>query len=202
MPDRGCDTQTIADLAGAVDAPPASAALDMYRAEYAELKSEQRTRITTRDNLGYATWAGIGLVLAATRVTETGRSGLLWLALPVVVVVLGWTRVQNDLKISRIAQYIGHELAPRVSALTGTPTFGWEAAHNGPGSRRTLRMACQLVADLTLYTAAPTAALIAFWATTTTAWSWLAVSLLEALLVIGLATILTIHSGLTVGARP
>ena len=174
--------------------PAGGPALDLHRTEYTELKDEQRTRMAIRDNLGYATWAGIGLVLAAGRLPGPAASPTLWLALPVVVVVLGWTRVQNDLKITRIAQYIRGDLAPRVSALAGEPVFGWETAHRAAGTRRQLRMVCQLVADLTLYTAVPLTALIAYWVTAPTAWPWLTVSVLETIACTGLAAVITLHS--------
>lgn len=169
-------------------------AVDLHRTEYAELKDEQRTRMTTRDNLGYATWAGIGLVVAAGH-TDLAATPALWLALPVVVVVLGWTRLQNDLKIDRIGQYIRYELAPRVSALVGEPVFGWEAAHNAAGTRWPLRMVCQLVADLALYTGAPVAALVAFWTADTTRWPLTVVGVFEALVVAGLAVMITLNAG-------
>jgi hypothetical protein len=181
--------------------PPAGAVLDLHRTEYAELKDEQRTRMTTRDNLGYATWGAIGLVLAAGRVTGPDASPVLWLALPFVVLVLGWTRLQNDIKISRIGEYIRHDLAPRVSSMVGEPAFGWESAHNGPGTRRQLRMLCQLVVDLALYAAAPAGALVAYWTTAPAAWTWLVVSVLEALAVVGLAVMIALYSGVRLRGR-
>lgn len=181
--------------------PDAAAAIDLHRTEYAELKDEQRVRMTTRDNLGYATWGAIGLVIAAGRVTGPGASPVLWLALPFVVVVLGWTRLQNDIKISRIGEYIRHDLAPRLSSLAGEPVFGWETAHNGPGTRRQLRMLCQLVVDLALYAAAPAGALLAYWAAAPAIWTWLAVSVLEALTVAGLAVMIALYSGVRLRGR-
>jgi hypothetical protein len=178
-----------------------AAALDLHRTEYAELKDEQRVRMTTRDNLGYATWAGIGLVVAAGRITGPEASPVLWLALPFVVVVLGWTRLQNDIKISRIGEYIRHDLAPRLSAQVGEPVFTWEGAHNGPGSRRGLRMVCQLVVDLALYAAAPVAALVGYWTAASLAWQWVVVSVVEALFVAGLAIMITLHSGVRLRGR-
>jgi hypothetical protein len=171
--------------------PDAVAAIDLHRTEYAELKDEQRTRMTTRDNLGYATWGAIGLVIAA----------VLWLALPFVVVVLGWTRLRNDIKISRIGEYIRQDLAPRLSALAGEPVFGWENAHNGPGTRRQLRMLCQLVVDLALYAAAPGVALLAYWTTAPAAWTWLVVSVLEALAIAGLAVMIVLYAGVRLRGR-
>ena len=177
----------------------AGVVVDLHRAEYTELKDEQRTRMTIRDNLGYATWAGIGLVLAAGRFTGPAASPVLWLALPVVVVVLGWTRIQNDLKITRIGQYIREDLAPRVNAVVGAPVWGWETAHNAPDTRRQLRMWCQLIADLALYTFVPTAALAAYWTSADSVGLWVAVSVFEATAVAGLAAVICLHSGVRLG---
>lgn len=169
--------------------------LGLHRDEYGALKDEQRARLTTRDHLAYATWGGIGLVLAAGRL-EAGLAPLLWLALPVVVVVLGWTRTQNDLKIARIGRYIGAELAPRVSGLVGgAEVFCWERSHNGAGTGRRLRMVCQLLADLLLYLVVPAAALVAFWAAGPTSWLWTAVSVGEAGMLVGLAAVIVAYSG-------
>jgi hypothetical protein len=73
--------------------------------------------------------------------------------------------------------------------------FGWEGAHNGPGTRRQLRMLCQLIVDLALYAAAPVVALLAYWTTVPATWPWLVVSVLEAFAVAGLAVMIVLYSG-------
>lgn len=66
-------------------------------AEYQTLKAEQLARIGTRDNLLYATYAAIvGVALAGA-----GQARVL-LALPAAGVVLGWTYLANDKKITQI----------------------------------------------------------------------------------------------------
>lgn len=169
-------------------------ALDIHRTEYSELKDEQRTRLAIRDNLGYATWAAIGLVLAAGRVTNQALSPQWWLALPLVVGVLGWTRFQNDVKISGIGRYIQADLAPKVAAMVGEPVFGWESALRAPSAGRKLRQAGQLAADLALYAAVPAVALGAFWASSSTGWIWTASATAEALGITVLASMITSHS--------
>lgn len=176
-------------------------ALDMHRTEYTELKDEQRTRLTTRDNLGYATWAAIGLSLAAGRVSNQALAPQWWLALPLVVGVLGWTRFQNDVKISGIGEYIRRDLAPKVAAIVGEPVFGWESTFRSPTVARWLRQACQLAADLALYTAVPAIALAVFWASGPTGWFWITGSVAEAIGITVLAIAITCHSGLQLPGR-
>lgn len=129
---------------------------DVLMAEYTALKAEQLARIGTRDNLLYATLAAVGGVLAAAL---TARQPACLLLVPPAGVVLGWTYLVNDLKISAIREYIRTELAPTVAAVSGAPAFGWERVHLGDPLYRT-RQAGHLAADLTTFVAAPTAALI------------------------------------------
>ncbi|MGH8527480.1 MAG: hypothetical protein ACREXY_25705, partial [Gammaproteobacteria bacterium] len=97
-------------------------------AEYAQLKEEQRARIGFRDNLLYVTLAAVTAVTAIAAQTKLMQ---LILALPVVCVVLGWTYLVNDEKISAIGRYTRTELAPRLANATSVhePLFGWETYH-------------------------------------------------------------------------
>lgn len=160
--------------------------------EYEALKREQAARIGTRDNLVYATLAAMGLVVAAG-LQEHSPAGLL-LVLPPVVLVLGWTRIANDVKVTHIGAYLRREVAPRFAAMTGETALGWEHAHRAD-HRRPLRLVCQTVADLVLYCAAPLAALIAYWLTGPWNPALFGVSLAEVLLVAGLAVVILAYSG-------
>ncbi|GHH39997.1 hypothetical protein FHS35_006797 [Streptomyces umbrinus] len=84
--------------------------------EYTQVKDEQKARIGFRDNLLYATFAAMAAVIAAT-LQGPVRVGLL-LLLPPVCLVLGWTYLVNDEKISAIGRYVSTELAPRLAAVT------------------------------------------------------------------------------------
>lgn len=172
----------------------ASEVLGALRVKYSELKAEQRSRIGTRDNLVYATLAAIGLVVASGGLMQPTPAMLL--VLPMVTTVLGWTRVQNDLKISAIGWHIRTKVEPRINALLGRTVMDWESCHNGPGTSRLLRKICQLVADLILFAVPPVAALVAFWATGPLAWHWFAVSIVEAVTVAGLIYMIVAHSGI------
>jgi hypothetical protein len=130
-------------------------------AEYDRIKDEQKTRIGFRDNLLYFTLAAVTAVLA---ITVQGRQAHLLLAVPVVCLVLGWTYLVNDVKISAVGCYIRDQLGPRLAQLTGAhgAVFGWESYHRDDVSRTT-RKRLQTAVDLFTYVALPVICLAAFW---------------------------------------
>jgi hypothetical protein len=129
--------------------------------EYEKLKAEQLARINARDNLLYVTLASLGAVLAAT--LQTGVSVLL-LALPPVGVVLGWTYLMNDEKVSAIGRHIRTVLAPQLASLLAAevPVFSWEVGHRGDRGRR-WRKGGQLAIDLLTFCAPAVVAVITYW---------------------------------------
>jgi hypothetical protein len=129
--------------------------------EYEQIKSEQRSRIGFRDNLLYASLVSVAGVVAAALNTK-GRADLL-LILPPVSVLLGWTYLVNDEKVSAIGRYIRTELAPRfASMVTGATAFGWEHAHRRDENRRTRKL-LQLGVDLATFCLSPAAAIVIYW---------------------------------------
>jgi hypothetical protein len=156
-------------------------------AEYESVKSEQRARIGFRDNLLYVTLAVVAAVIAATAQAEQPS---MLLALPPVCLVLGWTYLVNDEKISAIGLYVRDDLGPKLAELAAHggrfPTFGWEAYHRSDTRRRS-RKTIQTVIDLTAFCAVPLAALAVFWVNGDAGGLLLALSVLEALAVAGLA---------------
>ncbi|GLY53338.1 hypothetical protein [Lentzea sp. NBRC 102530] len=163
--------------------------------EYERLKEEQKTRIGFRDNLVYATLASMAAVVAAT-LSAKGQANLA-LLLPPVALLLGWTYLVNDEKISAAGRYIRTELAPRLAAHLpeGTLVFGWESFHRGDRRRRT-RKVLQLAVDLGMFCLAPTAALVVYWASGPRTVVYMSVSIVEALAVIGLAVHLVVYADL------
>ncbi|MGI5378317.1 hypothetical protein ACQEV2_29525 [Streptomyces sp. CA-251387] len=157
-------------------------------AEYQSVKDEQKARIGFRDNLLYVTLAAVAAVIAAS---AQAKQASMLLALPPVCVVLGWTYLVNDEKISAIGKYVREDLGPRLAALAepsgGFQAFGWETAHRGDARRRS-RKALQTVVDLTAFCAVPLAALVLFWADGDGGGLLVALSVLEALAVAGLAS--------------
>ncbi|MFF3686906.1 hypothetical protein [Streptomyces sp. NPDC002187] len=148
--------------------------------EYERIKDEQRARIGFRDNLLYATLASMAAVIAAA--LQGDRRLELLLLLPPVSVVLGWTYLVNDDKISAIGRYVRDELRPRLVALTDgrgdACVFGWEIAHRND-RRRTSRKWLQLAVDLLAFCLAPVAAVVVFWTVGPVGAPLLAVSLAE-----------------------
>lgn len=156
-------------------------------AEYQSVKDEQKARIGFRDNLLYVTLAVVAAVIAAA---AQAKQASMLLALPPVCVVLGWTYLVNDQKISAIGAYVREDLGPRLAALAapggGFQAFGWETAHRGDARRRS-RKAVQLVVDLLAFCAVPLGALVLFWVDGDSGPLLVVLSAAEALAVAGLA---------------
>uniref|UniRef100_UPI003F4987D5 hypothetical protein n=1 Tax=Streptomyces chartreusis TaxID=1969 RepID=UPI003F4987D5 len=134
-------------------------------AEYDRIKEEQKTRIGFRDNLLYFTLAAATAILA---IGVQSRQAQLLLAIPVICLVLGWTYLVNDEKISAIGVYIRDHLGPRLAELSGShgAVFGWETYHRDDASRTT-RKRLQIAVDLFTYLALPMICLTAFWCSPT-----------------------------------
>ncbi|MFF3610830.1 hypothetical protein [Streptomyces sp. NPDC002580] len=169
--------------------------------EYAQVKDEQRARIGFRDNLLYATLAAVTAVVAAT-LQSPMRAGLL-LILPPVCLVLGWTYLVNDEKISAIGRYVSTELTHRLAAVTPErqECFGWEVAHRSDGRRRS-RKVLQLLVDLLTFCGASLAALTVFWTTGPVSPALLALSLVECAAVVVLAAQISTYADLGTGREP
>ncbi|GAA4674319.1 hypothetical protein [Phytohabitans rumicis] len=126
--------------------------------EYERLKDEQIQRIGTRDNLIYATLLSLAGLIAA--IVQTGLPHFL-LAVPPVCVVLGWTYLVNDEKVSAIGHYVRRVLAPRLRRLVGQPVFGWETAHRADRGRVSRKVG-QLAVDMLTFVAPSVGALVVF----------------------------------------
>jgi hypothetical protein len=152
-------------------------------AEYQTVKDEQKTRIGFRDNLLYVTLTVVAAVIAAA--AQAKQSEML-LALPPVCVVLGWTYLVNDEKISSIGTYVRDDLTPRLAELAQAEgVFAWEATHRSDTRRRS-RKVIQCVIDLLAFCVVPFAGLVVYWAAGQTSPGLLALSVGEALIVVGL----------------
>lgn len=117
------------------------AAMEEYRA----LKAEQLKRIGFRDNLIYVTVTVVGGI-AAFGLSDDGHLSAL-LITPWVTMVLGWTYLVNDQKISAIGRYVRLDIEERMTALAGVErVFGWEFAHRSD-KRRVERKWTQLFVD-------------------------------------------------------
>jgi hypothetical protein len=81
--------------------------ISVHLEEYKTLKVEQLKRIAVRDHVIYLTIAAVGLLVSAI---DKLPNGLVLLVIPWVSVLLGWTYLMNDQKVSAIGQYIRHDL--------------------------------------------------------------------------------------------
>ncbi|MEU6388304.1 hypothetical protein [Streptomyces sp. NPDC046939] len=155
-------------------------------AEYEQVKQEQRARIGFRDNLIYATLGVMAAVIGST-LARGGHLEML-LLLPPLSVILGWTYLVNDEKISAAGRYIRDDLSPRLQEIAPDQAvvFGWESAHRRDTHRRS-RKRLQLAVDLLTFCGAPLAALVVYWLLGPTPWQLLLVSAAETAMVVGLS---------------
>lgn len=133
--------------------------------EYDCLKEEQKTRIGFRDNLLYFTLAVAAAVVAVA--VQSGQSSLL-LSVPAICLILGWTYLVNDEKISAIGCYVHDQLGPRLEELVSAygTLFGWEVYHRNVAGRA-MRKRLQTAVDLFTYLVLPMVCTTAFWCSPT-----------------------------------
>jgi hypothetical protein len=131
--------------------------------EYQLLKEEQRARIGVRDNLIYATLTVFAAVIVFAFGGGAARYPAL-LVLPPACLVLGWTYLTNDRKVSSIRRYIGTELVVTLSggAAAHRGLLGWEVWHRHDPHRRR-RKIIQLFIDLTTFCVAGGGAVVTYW---------------------------------------
>lgn len=138
--------------------------LEILLAEYDKLKSEQAQRIGFRDNLLYVTLGLFGTVVSFAVSNSSNYYALL--VIPWICLILGWTYIVNDEKISAIGRYIRYKLVDRVQQLTSyddpQTLFGWEIAHRDDPHRKR-RKVQQLIVDEITFVLSGAIALIAFW---------------------------------------
>lgn len=138
--------------------------LEVLLAEYNCLKSEQAQRIGFRDNLLYVTLGVFGAVVSFAVSAPSHYYALL--VIPWVCLILGWTYVVNDEKISSIGRYIRYKLVDKVREHTGhedlETLFGWEIAHRSD-MHRMRRKIQQLIVDEITFVFSGLIALSAFW---------------------------------------
>jgi len=138
--------------------------LEVIFREYDKLKSEQAQRIGFRDNLLYVTLGLFGTVISFAVSNPSNYYALL--VIPWVCLILGWTYVVNDEKISAIGRYIRLKLVEKVKEHTGytdlETIFGWEISHRNDKHRKR-RKVQQLIVDEVTFIFSGVIALSAFW---------------------------------------
>jgi hypothetical protein len=132
--------------------------------EYDKLKSEQAQRIGFRDNLLYVTLGLFGTVLSFA--VSNAANYYILLVIPWVCVILGWTYVVNDEKISALGQFIRMELAPKVQSKTGVlgveSIFSWESYRRDAKGRK-IRKVEQFIVNQLTFVIPGVVALVSFW---------------------------------------
>jgi len=138
--------------------------LEIFFKEYDKLKSEQAQRIGFRDNLLYVTLGLFATIISFAVSNSTNYYALL--VVPWVCLILGWTYVVNDEKISAIGRYIRYKLVDKVKEHTGyrdlETLFGWEIAHRDDKHRKRRKIQ-QLIVDEITFVVSGLIALGAFW---------------------------------------
>lgn len=138
--------------------------LEVIFKEYDKLKSEQAQRIGFRDNLLYVTLGLFGTVVSFALSNPSNYYALL--VIPWVCLILGWTYVVNDEKISALGRYIRYKLVDAVQKHTGykdlETLFGWEIAHRDDKHRKRRKIQ-QLIVDEITFVFSGMIALSAFW---------------------------------------
>jgi hypothetical protein len=184
--------------------------LDVYLQEHSQLKQEQSQRIGFRDNLIYATLGAYAAILGFALGKDSANPYAL-LILPWVSLILGWTYLVNDHKISEIGRYIRYQLIDKMAdALADGPTppppiLEWETAHRSD-LRRERRKLEQLLIDQVAFVGSGLVALGSFlvWDVSQPLHGSLAsaVQLLvgvEAVLLLGLGVEIFLYADLTKG---
>ena len=105
--------------------------------EYAKLKEEQLKRIELRDRMVDLNLAAVGVIGAWAFTHQQPPYSLL--LIPWVCVVMGWSYLFNDDKVSALGEYFRRDMADRLGKNLGVPPeelFQWEVLHRSVPSRR------------------------------------------------------------------
>jgi hypothetical protein len=139
--------------------------LAVFLKEYDKLKSEQAQRIGFRDNLLYVTLGLFGTIISFVFSNSANYYALL--IIPWICLILGWTYVVNDEKISAIGRYIRLKLADKIklaASYGGEDLLGWETAHRDDKHRQRRKIE-QLVIDQIAFVVSGLVAIALFWTT-------------------------------------
>lgn len=152
--------------------------IQIYLQEYDKLKGEQAQRIGFRDGMIYTTLGAFGALLAFVVTNNLNYYALL--IAPWICVILGWTYLVNDEKISAIGRYIRKDLSQKITEIIteSEPTesnstnnqeyddsqtlFGWEIFHRSD-DKRIRRKYEQLIIDEITFVFSGLTALFYFW---------------------------------------
>lgn len=177
---------------------------ELAKQEYIKLKDEQTKRIGFRDNLLYVNLVLIAGIMSFAFAGENSDNswrlhGLLiagWVAL-----VLGWTYVVNDEKISAIGKYIRENLSRTLDPTMTETLFGWESAHRSDVRRRRRKIEQLLIDELSFPGIGLGAVILFLTLSSSPGRMSFAVASLEVLLHVGLAVEILLYADLTTGSN-
>ncbi|MDM8564037.1 hypothetical protein QUF74_00115 [Candidatus Halobeggiatoa sp. HSG11] len=174
--------------------------------EYVKLKDEQVMRMRFRDNLLYVTLAAFGGILSYS-ITSPSHYHV-FLVLPWVCLILGWTYLVNDEKISAIGRYIRYDMTDKLEKLVNEnlideisePLFGWETGHRSDNWRK-IRKKTQLFIDEVTFCLSGLFSLLLFWDLWSKSWDYLLifVFIIEIILLCGLGIFIFKYADLKKG---
>jgi hypothetical protein len=162
--------------------------------EYEKLKDEQTQRIGFRDNMLYVTLAAIGGVISFALSANNPHSALL--LIPWICIVLGWTYLVNDEKISSIGKYLRVKLNERVRQQMGLSEqvlWGWEVAHRSD-PRRVQRKVIQCIVDEIAFCLSGILSVIAYLSLDPISWPVLAFCIIEIIMLFALGIEIVIYA--------
>lgn len=132
--------------------------------EYEKLKDEQYKRIEFRDHMIYLTLGAIGTIFSFS--LEKPNFNIALLVLPFICIVLGWSYLSNDEKITSIGNYIKNVLIPKIDASPEDNLLSlkenWENFIK-KDPKRISRKRFQLFVDLSIYCISGIVSIIAFY---------------------------------------
>lgn len=157
--------------------------------EYEKLKDEQHKRIEFRDHMIYLTLGAVGTVFSFA--LEKPDLNIAYLVLPFICMVLGWTYLGNDEKISSIATYVRKVLVPKLKELNPNDSSilseTWEDFLRKDPSRKQ-RKWFQFFIDLSIFCFSGIVSIIAFFALHKfLSWYHIAVAIFEGLFILYLS---------------
>jgi hypothetical protein len=95
--------------------------IELLLKEYETVKAEQAARVGFCDNLLYVTLTLFGDILAYA---VSGTNFLALLILPWVCLIMGWTYLVNDEKISALGRYVRDKLSNGLAKALGVDENG------------------------------------------------------------------------------
>ena len=167
--------------------------------EYEKLKDEQNKRIEFRDQMIYLTLTAIGTIFSFS--FEKPDLNIALLLLPFVCIVLGWTYLTNDEKISAIGNYVRTCLVPKLRECHPDDKLPlnnhWELFSKND-TLRSQRKWFQLFIDLCVFCISGFISIVSFYHLhDILTWSQIILSIIEGILILYLSAQFIIYADLS-----